>query len=85
MVQNSRITLDRPQCIAKCSKFKMASPLLKNSISLSHAMRPGLIRHFWVASRAGPENDNKFKERDLKINIESFANFFVVKKRVAKI
>ena len=54
-------------------------------ISLSHAMRPGLIRHFWVASRAGPENDNKFKERDLKINIESFANFFVVKKRVAKI
>ena len=48
-------------------------------------MRPGFIRHFWVASRAGPENVNKFKERDLKINIESFANFFVVKNRVVKI
>jgi hypothetical protein len=36
------------------------------SITLSHAMRPGLIRHFWVANRAGPENDNKFKERVLK-------------------
>ena len=30
--QNSRITLDRPQCIAIRSKFKMASLLLKNSI-----------------------------------------------------
>ena len=48
-------------------------------ISLSHAVRPGLIRYFWVANRAGPENNNKFKERDLKINIESFGNFFVVK------
>ena len=48
-------------------------------ISLSHAVRPGLMRHFWVANRAGAENDNKFKERDLKINIESFGNFFVVK------
>ena len=37
----------------------------------------------WQAARE--ENENKFKERDLKINIESFANFFVVKKRVAKI
>ena len=48
-------------------------------ISLSHAMRPGLIRHFWVANRAEPENDNKSKERVLKINIESFGNIFVVK------
>ena len=31
-VQNSRITLDRPQCIAICSKLKMALLLLKNSI-----------------------------------------------------
>ena len=31
-VQNIGITLDRPQCIAICSKFKMASVLLKNSI-----------------------------------------------------
>ena len=31
-VQNSSISLDRPQCIAICSKFKMASLLLKNSI-----------------------------------------------------
>jgi hypothetical protein len=38
-------------------------------------MRPGLIRHFWVANRAGPENDNKFKERVLKNNIESFGKF----------
>ena len=30
--QNSCGTLDRPQCIARCSKFKMASLLLKNSI-----------------------------------------------------
>ena len=28
-VQNSKITLDRPQCIAICSKFKMVSLLLK--------------------------------------------------------
>ena len=28
-VQNSRITLDRPQCIAICSKFKIAALLLK--------------------------------------------------------
>ena len=32
--QNSRISLDRPQCIAICSKFKMALLLLKNSIEL---------------------------------------------------
>ena len=31
-VENNGITLDRPQCIAICSKFKMASVLLKNSI-----------------------------------------------------
>ena len=31
-VQNCWITLDRPQCIAICSKFKIASLLLKNSI-----------------------------------------------------
>ena len=35
VVQNSRITLDRSQCIAIWSKFKMASLLLKNSISTS--------------------------------------------------
>jgi hypothetical protein len=35
-------------------------------ITLSHAMRPGLIRHFRVVNHAGPENDNKFKERVLK-------------------
>ena len=33
VVQNSWITLDRPQCIVICSKFKMASLLLKNSIA----------------------------------------------------
>ena len=33
-VQNSRITLDRQQCIAICSKFKRTSLLLKNSISI---------------------------------------------------
>ena len=31
---------------------------LLDLITLSHAMLPGLIRHFWVANRAGPENDN---------------------------
>ena len=31
-VQNSRITLDRPQCIAMCLKFQMGSVLLKNLI-----------------------------------------------------
>ena len=36
-VENNGITLDRPQCIAICSKFKMASVLLKNSIGA----RPG--------------------------------------------
>ena len=40
--------------------------LLLCSITLSHTMRPGLTRHFWVANRAGPENENKFKERVLK-------------------
>ena len=34
VVQNNGITLDRPQCIAICSKFKMASVLLKNSIEI---------------------------------------------------
>ena len=59
--------------------------LISRQISLSHAMRPGLIRHFWVANRAGPENDNKFKERVLKINIESFGNFFGCQKHVSTI
>ena len=31
-VEDSGITLDRPQCITIFSKFKMASLLLKNSI-----------------------------------------------------
>ena len=31
-VQNRSIILDGPQCAAMCSKFKMASLLLKNSI-----------------------------------------------------
>ena len=51
-------------------------------ISLSHAMRPGLIRHFWVANRAGPENDNKFKERLLKINIGNYLAIFLVVKNM---
>ena len=55
------------------------------AISLSHAMRPDLIRHFWVANRAGPENDNKLKERVLKINTESFGNFFGCHKHVSTI
>jgi hypothetical protein len=44
----------------------VAIGLCDKTISLSHAMRPRLIRHFWVANRAGPENHNKFKERVLK-------------------
>ena len=33
-VKNGRITLDGPQCIAICSKFKMVSLLLKNLIMI---------------------------------------------------
>ena len=54
------------------------------SITLSHAMRPGLIRHFWVANRAGPENDNKFKERVLKKQYREFWQIFMIKKTFEK-
>jgi hypothetical protein len=48
-------------------------------------MRPGLIRHFWVANRAGPENDNKFKERVLKKQCREFWQIFMIKKRLKNI
>ena len=45
VVQSSRITLDRPQCIAICSNFKMASLLLKNSIVV---MRSILLQNLTI-------------------------------------
>ena len=68
--------------INRLASMGVTIEIYRSRISLSHAMRPGLIRHFWVANRAGPENDNKFKERVLKINIESFGNFFGCQKHV---
>jgi hypothetical protein len=30
-----------------------------NPVWIIHTMRPGLVRHFWIANRAPRENDNK--------------------------